>query len=936
MTMPTRPSHSSADQSGYQPLARLPQSPQPQSGRRTSEVFAALGAGAALIVLVAGVPAALVVFIGNPLPTTAPGREWLTAQISTTVLLRVLAVVVWALWAHFVVCVLSEWRSMRRGRLPAAVPLGGSNQLLARRLVAALLLLGSAVALAVPSTQTVAPRAPAVVSVQLDAVPGPAVHEDATGQEADDSAQAQAPLKYYEVRPPHRRHHDCLWDISERTLGDPLRYKEILHLNEGRVQPDGRRLVDADLIHPGWILVLPADASGPGVTVVAPIKVPAAPTSTGDQAGGQAGDQTGGQAGSGVSGGSSIQQGDTAQESYLDRVGMPRVMLGGGLLLAGLLVALTARRGPFGDPDAKDERLRLAATPQRSELLDRALRQLARARAEQGLPLPEALMVALSEDTVVVYVTAGAHTPPAPWVADEAARSWTVRAADLSETVEGPRAAAPYPLLANIAEIGGYEILVDLEAAPGLVALGGDPHVAREIATSLAVELATNAWSDGVRVTMVGFADELSGLAPTSIRQVDAMQTLLPQIEADLGGHAALIARLGVDGVLAGRTVRGERPWTPHVVVLSGPLPDDETARLQAMIGNGRTPLAVICVGDTPAARWRFTAAQDGAVHLGILGLSGAARRLPPQEYTEVLELLRAADTRRQRHDLEVAALSPQGAAQGSGGDRSDPGGGVLPVPARPAGPAAVEVHLLGPVRVEVAGSTAAPDPDRVALLTEVVVVAALHRGGLHDAALRAAVWPRGVGDDVVQRTVADVAAWLGSGSDGVPRLHRADDGRWMLAPDVRTDWDVFRMIAGAPPGPGEAHQLRQALSLGTGEVFSQIPAGRYGWLAFHQTARDARVLTTTVSRRLASLALAAGQRQEASQALNQGLDMVPTAEPLWRDLLRLVGGDDPATAAATAERMYAVLLGHGVRLPEPETDALVDAVAPGLRERTA
>ncbi|MDQ1286453.1 MAG: hypothetical protein QG622_18, partial [Actinomycetota bacterium] len=612
--------------------------------------------------------------------------------------------------------------------------------------------------------------------------------------------------------------------------------------------------------------------------------------------------------------------------------------LGGGLVLAGLLVALSARRGPFGDPRAEDEWLRLAAEPLRSDLLDRALRQMATARVDQGLPLPEVLMAALADDTVVLYVTADAQNAPAPWTADDAARTWTLLSADLPAEQPGPRGTAPYPLLVNIAATGGYEILIDLEAAPGLVALGGDPGVSREIATSLAVELATNSWSDGVRVTMVGFADEVSGLAPGSIRQVDTVQALLPQIEAELGGHAALVARLGVDGVLSGRAVRGARPWTPQVVVLSGPLPSEETDQLYAMIGSGRTPVAVVCVGDTPSARWRFTATEDGSVHLGTLGLSGTARRLPLDEYTAVLDLLRTADTRRAQLDREVAALSPSAAALDAlpGGGGPDDSGGAGAMPGTAGGKADVEVHLLGPVRVEVARPGSVPAPDRLPLLTEVVVATALHPGGVHDAALRAAVWPRGVGDDVVDRTVAEIVTWLGTDESGTPRLLRADDGRWTLGPGVRTDWDVFRAVSAAQPGPGEYHRLWQVLALGTGEVFSAVPQGRFGWLAFHQAARDARVLTTTVARRVAALALAEGRREEAWQVLSHGLAMVPTAEPLWRDLLRLIGDDDPVTGAATAERMYAVLLRHGVRMPDPQTDALVDAVAPGLRERIA
>ena len=52
--------------------------------------------------------------------------------------------------------------------------------------------------------------------------------------------------------------------------------------------------------------------------------------------------------------------------------------------MAGLLVALSARRGPYGGPDAVEQRMRLAADGETAGLLDRALRILAAARAGRG------------------------------------------------------------------------------------------------------------------------------------------------------------------------------------------------------------------------------------------------------------------------------------------------------------------------------------------------------------------------------------------------------------------------------------------------------------------------------------------------------------------------------------------------------------------------
>ena len=288
-------------------------------------------------------------------------------------------------WAHFVVCLLSEWRAIRAGRMPDAVPFGGGSQLVARRLIAGLLLLTGAATLgaqlggrgdtaAPPQVTTVAAAA------QRVGLPTPLLTPEMRADAAAQAASAHAATtatrpevtKFYEVKPPAGRHHDTLWDIADRTLGEPLRYKEIYALNKDRPQADGRKLVDANLIQPGWQLVMPADATGPGIrTVDAPR---AAPTPAGQ------GSTT--SARSGVSGGGSadlLHRSDvrttvTASTPQQQGVDLGRLLLGGGLVLAGLVTAVTARRGPYGEPSEGEGSLRLAANTQRADLLDRALR----------------------------------------------------------------------------------------------------------------------------------------------------------------------------------------------------------------------------------------------------------------------------------------------------------------------------------------------------------------------------------------------------------------------------------------------------------------------------------------------------------------------------------------------------------------------------------
>ncbi len=757
------------------------------------------------------------------------------------------------------------------------------------------------------------------------------------------------------MHPPAGRHHDCLWDISERYLGDPLRYKEIFAMNHDRLQPDGRTITDADLIRPGWILRLPADATGPGLRTVDPvgpkIAIPeqGSPGSGASQSVQRASDAS---VASVVHAPSTVGSGAVAPGGGIHSDDLARYALGGGLLAAGLLTMLGRRRGPFGaggDSDV-ERRMRLAAHTGTASFLDAALRGLAQSRAEAGLALPETYIAFLRPDELVLHFSPAPEGPvPAPWVAAADGRSWTVRAQDVGAAPAG--VLAPYPALVNVGEVHGHEVLVDLEAAPGVVSVGGDVAVARDVVMSVAVELATNLWSDGVDVTLVGFGDDLSDIAPGRIRRVDTVSEAVARIENDAPRTDALLRSMGINSVLQGRASRTS--LRPHVMVLSGPPSPAEAQRILAAEGAGRSTLGVLCVGDTPSARWRFTASTKGALDLGVLGVDVTAHRLSSSDCAGVLSLLRDADRERETQSREIAGLTPlaavhalampvQGRSSGDDDNRPTPGGiAISPTLTEralldPMSVAAVEVQLLGPVQATAPGHL---DEHRRPLLTEIVIAAALHPQGLHDAVLRAAVWPRGVGDDVVDAAIGDAQAWLGETAAGVPRLRREDDGLWVLADDVRCDWHVMRSVAAGPEGSQEAARIEQVLGLVRGVAFSDGPDGRYQWLAFHAAARDSRLVGTALARRLAAISAGQNDRARAERALRSGLRLVPAAQVLWRDLLRLT---DPDGTRLVVEDMWVALeAGPGAsparRLAlEPETDALVQQLMPGHRRTTA
>lgn len=56
---------------------------------------------------------------------------------------------------------------------------------------------------------------------------------------------------------------DTLWDIADEELGDGARYPEIFEASKDTVQPGGQHLSDPDLILTGWKLTIPGEVDNP-------------------------------------------------------------------------------------------------------------------------------------------------------------------------------------------------------------------------------------------------------------------------------------------------------------------------------------------------------------------------------------------------------------------------------------------------------------------------------------------------------------------------------------------------------------------------------------------------------------------------------------------------------------------------------------------------
>ncbi|HEY7277676.1 MAG TPA: hypothetical protein VH594_17020 [Trebonia sp.] len=914
-------------------------------GRTPADIAIGLLAVVLLAALTIGVPAALVMIIGLPIPKSMPSMSVLTGQLDVLTILKILSVVVWLAWLQLVWCVMVEIRAaVRNVGVPSRVPLSGGTQSVAHRLVTAALLLFSAAAALSPAVSQLAAAPQPAHSISAQAMPGAVGSAAVTTTEltqapAQHAHQAQ---KLYVVTPPQGRYHESLWEIAQHHLGDGRRYKEIFELNKDRVQPDGSKLTIASLIRPGWTLHMPGDAFGPGIQTVAQHQAQQHAQQTGphgaghQQMAGQHGQQGGAdtvvvnRSGGGFNGAS---QGGAAHQQQAPAA-WPYELSAASLLAAGVLAALGRNRrqrlwqrgfgrrlvAPAGDAAMAEAALRLGADDPAVQLLDTSLRQLSAGLARHGKTPPTVFAAHLGGEHLDLWIAPSDPEPPAPWQAVDGGQVWRLPVA-AAASLDGAGALAPYPGLVSLGMNDTGRIMVDLEVAHGLISLRGPADTVRSALAALAVELVTNRWSDRMRVTLVGFGEGLDLIAPDRVVLAGTLEEALPELEqrgAELDGQ---LSAWGIDSVLTGRSVMNNADaWAPHYLIMGVPPTPEQAERLLAVARTRhRTALGLVVAGDVPGASWTWDVTAEGRLQAGVLGFDVAAQLLPAAQYSAVVSLFRDSHG--------DAPLTP-------------PAVGEAPAAhLQPGAPVVVEVGLLGPAIVSAPGPV---EPDRLAQATELVAYLAAHPAGVHMNVLSGALWPRGVTQEVRDAAVARVRRWLGTDRAGQANLVTDPDGRLHLGPDVRVDWRVFRgLIARAGQGADAATAaecLQQALNLVRGQVLDGRDPARYGWLSADDFGYEVTALVADTAHSLSALRLTWGDAVGAMDAARAGLRLAFDDEMLWRDLLRgaHATGQEPVLRAVVDEVSARVALDEVISRMAPETEALIDELLPSWRSSAA
>lgn len=277
----------------------------PQLRQRLTAAATATGTLAVTLTLLAGMPYVLWRATGAPWPehisSLSEFGQRLAQPVSDPMMIDLLAVLGWLCWAAFAYTVVREtiWYATH---LPQLLRDRHAHQ----EHVAALSVKGSLAALCIgtlvvaliglwrpetasaqqplspgevrPHTAATAPLIP--VSVQPAAVAEPASARAATTRPT--SPRSTPPGEVEAVR--HVEYTvvegDTLWDIARMHLGDALKWPRIYALNKDRVQGDGARLTDPDLIRPGWQLTIPIGRAATLPTTSPPVPADPAPAAT--------------------------------------------------------------------------------------------------------------------------------------------------------------------------------------------------------------------------------------------------------------------------------------------------------------------------------------------------------------------------------------------------------------------------------------------------------------------------------------------------------------------------------------------------------------------------------------------------------------------------------------------------------------------------------
>lgn len=493
---------------------------------------------------------------------------------------------------------------------------------------------------------------------------------------------------------------DSLSQIAQDNLGDANRWPELYDATRKVTQPDGARITDPDLIHPGWTVRLPG-AGGHDEHVVPAVTAHFASTHadhTVASTDGGAGplDSTTRQEstaaevrsralaeqelGEALAESAAIANAETtgagtgeptlaatgSDEDLAEGEAFPvRTVAGvGSLLAAGVVGLVSARRTrqrrrhvpaqyealPSGSTAEAEQELRAIADHFSVGAVDLALRSLAAQCAHAGIALPVVRAARLTADQFDLYLAEPAHLPP-PWHGTADASVWTLhqrdRWIDPTTLTDVP---APYPSLVTIGhDVEDGHVFLDLEYL-GALGIIGEPDHTRQVLAAVAVELATSRWADDLQITLVGAYPELDDLLETGrVRYLPTPGQLLEELQHRADLDRLHLQRVGAQDLQHARAARAARAvsgaWTPEIVLLAGEVSETDRQRLDDLISQvPRVAVAAVTHGHV-AGEWTLHLNGLDSASLDPIGLYLRPQILDDATYKHLLSMLVTADS---------------------------------------------------------------------------------------------------------------------------------------------------------------------------------------------------------------------------------------------------------------------------------------------------
>jgi DNA-binding SARP family transcriptional activator len=935
---------------------------------RARSVGAGLAALVVLTAVVIGLPVVLYRFGGSPLPrhiASWPGViAALSGEDSASLLLALVRDGSWLAWLLFTVCALAEAQAALRGRRSLYLRLGGLHG------AAAYLVALAALTFAAPPTITLSASAVAV-----------------TDQPAGLQRTAAEALDAADTRLITVRSGDCLWSIAQRYLGAGDRYPQIASLNYGHDMGDGQVFTNPSLIQPGWRLLLPGSDPPPpagrerGELVGRadhaghPTKDPhyrrrhpaarqhadgehaqtppagneAGTASAGSVARGQPGEPetpAAGEAGYRTPAGADV-PGDQLPEA---------TAFAAGALAGAVLTSLTRmrwrqqqhrRRGRRitlpADRDARsqEERLRAAAplSCEPVQTLREALACLEAGIVAAGQQLPDIVGLHVTPDALEVLLAApAADGPPAPFAISPGRQGmcWQLElpAGTTAPSDPGDRAASAgaltnpgchlLPGLFTAGTTGDGYLLLDLESLQ-VTGCDGPPDLVDQIIVAAATELATARWTGWYDLILVG-CDELEVLG-----RADHCATLSEALSVTEARRAAASVRIAERARADVRDLRLAQPddedWGLTILISRLEPDPDEMMCLLALAEDGGGGIAALIAGDTEAADGRMAPAvlqvapdpqapEEIIANVIPLQITVRPRALSIADYTAISTLFRAAsDLEDVSPDAEPYAVLaappwiPQAAASPAVYVARH---SLRPSPAAQSG---LQIRILGPFAI-----TGAAEPLQPKQAELVLALALAAPAGLSNSAFCAMLGPdpdHPKPADAVRQIITRTRRRLGPARDGQEYIVHVGNGHYLLHPDAELDWSRFRELMAS----GHADDLRAAVSLIGGRPFS----GSYFWWIDIPLIETVRAELVDAADLLAEFELTAGSPRASGRAARAGLLAEPSAEQLWRAVMRAehAAGNLPGVSEAWRHCLDAIEDIAPDGEPHPDTVAL-------------